>query len=108
MRRARLHHGAEGMARLGAMTRNTPLPSPTSSHGGGIPRDARPDAPHARGAALVGSQDIATLVANATRAFARLPEEIVRLGHVFEDAMALKYAHQRYFAYLSWLEWSGR
>ena len=29
-------------------------------------------------------------------------------GHVFEDAMALKYAHQRYSAYLSWLEWSGR
>lgn len=29
-------------------------------------------------------------------------------GHVFEDAMALKYAHQRYSAYLSWLKWSGR
>jgi len=28
-------------------------------------------------------------------------------GHVADDAMALKYAHQRYSAYLSWLEWES-
>jgi len=28
-------------------------------------------------------------------------------GSLFEDALALKYAHQRYSAYLSWLRWSG-
>lgn len=28
-------------------------------------------------------------------------------GHVADDAMALKYAHQRYSAYMSWLEWDS-
>jgi MoxR-like ATPase len=28
-------------------------------------------------------------------------------GDVYEDALALKYAHQRYSSYLSWLRWSG-
>ncbi|GII98124.1 MoxR-like ATPase [Sediminihabitans luteus] len=29
-------------------------------------------------------------------------------GNVYEDALALKYAHQRYTNYLAWLRWSGR
>ncbi|GAA3812450.1 MoxR family ATPase [Cellulomonas soli] len=29
-------------------------------------------------------------------------------GHVYEDALALKYAHQRYSGYLRWLGWGGR
>ena len=78
------------MARLGAMTRNTPpsppTPDPTSRRPGRTPRGARTGEPRARGAALVGSQDIATLVANATAAFAGLPEEVLELGHVFEEA----------------------
>ncbi|MFC8190423.1 ATPase [Cellulomonas sp. NPDC057328] len=28
-------------------------------------------------------------------------------GDVYEDALALKYAHQRYSSYLEWLRWSG-
>lgn len=73
------------------MTRNTsPLPPTASARTShcGRPSDvaARRDARGARGSALVGSQDIATLVANATTAFAELPEEILELGHVFEDA----------------------
>ncbi|MBO3084471.1 AAA family ATPase [Cellulomonas fengjieae] len=28
-------------------------------------------------------------------------------GSLFEDALALKYAHQRYSSYLEWLSWSG-
>ncbi len=28
-------------------------------------------------------------------------------GSLYEDALALKYAHQRYSGYLAWLRWSG-
>ncbi|MEK8227578.1 hypothetical protein NKG05_17885 [Oerskovia sp. M15] len=36
-------------------------------------------------------------------------EDAVKLhGNVYEDALVLKYAHQRYTNYLAWLRWSGQ
>lgn len=81
------------MARLGTMTTNTTPTSPGTSdlsRPGGTTSPATATAPtdgdRGRGAALVGGQDIATLVAHATQAFAQLPSGITELGHVFEDA----------------------
>jgi MoxR-like ATPase len=77
-------------------------------------------------AGLDGRDDVGQILADVAAGFDGLPEADVlrRLawiehvlgawedhaklhGHVYEDALALKYAHQRYSNYLAWLRWSG-
>lgn len=54
--------------------------------------------------------DEAAVRARLTRIEALLAgwEQATKLhGDVYQDALALKYAHQRYSSYLTWLHWSG-
>jgi MoxR-like ATPase len=77
-------------------------------------------------AGLDDQDDVGAILADVATGFEGLPEadvlrRLARIeqvlaswekhaklhGHVYEDALALKSAHQRYTNYLAWLRWSG-
>lgn len=55
----------------------------------------------------VDEATVRTRLARIEGLLARWEQATKLHGDVYDDALALKYAHQRYSAYLSWLRWSG-
>lgn len=61
----------------------------------------------ARGLEGVDERTVRDRLARIEAVLARWQVTTKLHGDIWEDALALKYAHQRYSAYLDWLRWSG-
>ncbi|WP_307844499.1 MoxR family ATPase [Actinotalea solisilvae] len=60
-----------------------------------------------RGTDGLTEQEVLRRTARIEELLALWQDAIKLYGNVYDDALALKYAHQRYSGYLAWLRWSG-
>ncbi|WP_309232706.1 ATPase [Actinotalea sp. JY-7885] len=60
-----------------------------------------------RGTHGLTEQEVLRRTARIEGLLALWQDSVKLYGSVYDDALALKYAHQRYSGYLAWLRWSG-
>lgn len=60
-----------------------------------------------RGTDGLTEQEVLRRTARIEELLALWQDAVKLYGNVYDDALALKYAHQRYSGYLAWLRWSG-
>lgn len=68
---------------------------------------ARMEAEFERGLEDVSERDVRRRLAEIERTFKEWERGRKLYGHVFDDALKLKYLHQRYTNYLKWLRWKA-
>jgi MoxR-like ATPase len=60
-----------------------------------------------RGLDGLGADEVRARITHVGRLLTSLAAQRKVYGHTFDDALTLKYLHQRYTNYLSWLRWSS-